>query len=328
MSDQQQPELLPMGVATVRKVRAQTRTWFAEHGAGGRWRRWIAGGLVWTVLAGSTLFVLRQFTADDPADVVHAVLDARLAADEREWPVAEARAAAARAAADAFTLDPDTQSDATPTIGGVSAQGTVRQTVETVTAGQVQILDADRATVRVAAHVLTLRTVAGEGFDTEPTETATRSWRWLAVPVEIVAGVPAVVGAPVEVAPDAAPDVDGHSGGDTDQQFTADTADLAEAIFAAWSGDSRTALDALTDGSVPLLASDVDLAAVERWEVATVERRSVNAGAPDVRVGFAEVTWIYADATEGRQRYEVHLSQTDGRWEAVHIGPAHRLADQ
>jgi hypothetical protein len=319
----------PIGVKTTRRVRHAA----ALRAAGGRWALWSLRAFVWTVLIGAALLLVRQIAAPSTVEVVDAALDQRLAADARDWPVDEARDLAVRTVTDALTLPTahDSPGGAGPAVE--PGRDTLAQTVQTVTPGRVEVLDADRATVHLGVRLHTV--TAGEdleergqtptdGGDAERVEPEVMEhWRWVAVPVvRDDTGRVTAAGGLVEIPPP--PTVELPVGRfEPDSALTDETRELAEALFAAWAGDSRTTLDALTDSSIPLLASDVELDAVEGWRVARPPSRGTNTGRPTELTGEADVAWLQPGGTRSVQTYTVHLARDGERWHVTHLGPAH-----
>lgn len=292
----------PIGARTATRARRAV----AVRAAGGRWATWVLRTLVWAVLVGAALLVVRQALSPPTAQLVDAAVDERLEGQSADWPVDHARAIAARAATQALTIEEPTAGDDGPPL---------TQTVEALVPGAVETVDDRHATVELGVQIAT--TVD----DPEAPQTL-RHWRWVAVPVTYDGGH-IVAGEPVEMPPPAdverpIPDVE------VDAARTDETRELADALFAAWSGESRAALDALTDGSVSLLPGDVELVEVHTWRVAEPPRRGVNTGRPDHLDAQAEVTWRQPGGAHARQVYAVHLERDAAdRWRVTDLGPAH-----
>jgi hypothetical protein len=326
-TDRELPE--PIGVKTTRRLRHAV----ALRAAGGRWALWSLRAFVWAVLIAAALLLVRQIAAPSTVEVVDAALDQRLAADARDWPVDEARDLAVRVVTDALTLPPDTSASHTAPMVE-PGRDTLAQTVQTVTPGRVEVLDADRATVHLGVRLHTV--MAGEDLDTtgqtptdadgEPVEVereVVEHWRWVAVPIlRDPSGHVAAAGGLVEIPPPHTVELPAGRF-EPDSGLTDETRELAEALFAAWAGDSRTTLDALTDSSIPLLATDVELETVEGWRVARPPSRGTNTGRPTELTGEADVAWTQPGGTRSVQTYTVHLAREGERWHVTHLGPAH-----
>lgn len=309
----------PLVDAAIRR----TRTAVTTRTAGGRWRHCIVTAAAWTVMAAIIAAGWTIATTPPVVEVVDARLAERLANDERIWPVASARAVAARATVDALTYDPATNAvdgQARP----VPGQDRVRQTVETVTPGTVEARG-DQAVVAVSALVVTEATPPATDLDVAPAVDVRRRWRQVEVPVARTGGgTVTLAGQPVEVAAPAVAVPDPPNLPNVHRDLTDETDEFAEAVFAAWAGDSRAALDAVTDGSIPLLAEGVELERLAGWEVAPAVDRGRNQARPTELVGQAEVTWRHDGTVESTQTYRVGLVQdSGGRWQATGIGPAH-----
>ncbi|WP_052665355.1 hypothetical protein [Nitriliruptor alkaliphilus] len=313
MSEHEVPERLDGG--PLHRLRTST----AARAAGGRWAVWVLRVVVWAILAGAALLLVRQVVAPSAAEVVDAALDTRLAGDVSEWPTDEARDAAVRAVANALALGEDD----TGTAGAAAASSpAMTQTVEVVTPGRVEIHGQDHATVYLAARVLTATLVPDGDEDAGPA--TSRSWRWLAVPViydgEVVTaaeGMVEVPPPPTELPTEQRPRRELNS------QLTAETHDVAAAFFAALTGESRAALDALTDGSIPLLSSDVELEEFAAWRVA--EPDVASAGRPQALSAEADVVWVRPGGLVDSQTYAVDLHRKGERWQITDIGPVHAV---
>lgn len=302
MSDSRRDLPQPIGAKTATRARRAV----AVRTAGGRWATWALRTLVWAVLVGAALLLVRQALAPPTTQVVDAAVDERLEGQSADWPVDHARAIAARAATRALTLEePTAGADGPP----------LTQTVEALVPGAVDTIDDEHATVELGVQVATM-------VDDPERPEALRHWRWVAVPVTHD-GERIVAGEPVEMPPPAdverpIPDVD------VDTALSDETRELADALFAAWAGESRAALDALTDGSVSPLSGDVELVEVHTWRVAEPPRRGVNTGRPDHLDAQAEVTWQRPGGAHARQTYAVHLERDAAdRWRVTDLGPAH-----
>lgn len=301
---------MPLGGRTWRRLRTRT----ADRAAGRRWAVWLLRALIWAVLVGAALLLVRQVVAPSAAEVVDVALAERLAGDDRTWPTDEARDAAAREVTEVLTIDPNGPSDGAVVTAG---EQPVTQTVQTVTPGRVEVLDDRRATVHLGVRVAT---VTGVDDDAQTVE----HWRWVAVPVVRHDGTVSATDQLVEVPPPPQFDHDTRDRREVSSTLTDETADLADALFAAWAGDSRAALDALTDSSVPLLAGDLDLEEVTGWRVLEPPTRGVNTGPAQSLEAHADVTWIQPGGARASQTYRVDLERSsDDRWRITHLGPTH-----
>jgi hypothetical protein len=313
VSQNEVPE--PLGAKTWRGIRTRA----AARAAGGRWAVWVLRVVVWAILTGASLLLVRQVVAPSAAEVVDAALDARLASAVSEWPTEEARDAAVRVAADALALGED-GADAVGTVTAAASPAT--QSVEVVTPGRVEVHDEARATVYLAARVRTATHEPGEGEESGPQ--TSRSWRWLAVPVvydgEVVA---ASAEGMVEVPPPAESPAEQRPSRELNNRLTAETRDVAAAFFAALTGESRAALDALTDGSIPPLSGDVELEELAAWRVAEPESRGVGTGRPQTLSAEADVVWVRPSGLVDAQTYAVELHLNGDRWQVAEIGPVH-----
>lgn len=301
---------MPLGARTWRRLRTST----ADRAAGRRWAVWLFRALIWSVLAGAALLLVRQVVAPSAAEVVDVALAERLAGDERTFPTDQARDAAVREVADAFTFEPDGDADAAAVTAGDQP---LSQTVQTITPGRVEVLDDRRATVHLGVRVATVT-----GTDDEPQ--AIEHWRWVAVPVIHHDGTVSATDGLVEVPPPPEFDQGRRDRAEVSSSLTTETREIADALFAAWAGDSRAALDALTDSTIPLLANDVDLEEVEAWRVIEPRSRSVNAGPPRVLEAEADVVWTQPGGAQASQTYRVDLERSgDDRWLITDLGPIH-----
>lgn len=314
MSQHGVPE--PFGAKTWRHIRTGT----AARAAGGRWAVWVLRIAVWAVLAGASLLLVRQVVTPSAAEVVDAALEARLASDSRDWPTDEARDAAVRLVADALTLEDDT-ADAGLGSAVTASAGPVTQTVEMITPGRVEILDEQRATVYLAARVRTVSNVPTDEQDAGPH--TLRSWRWLAVPVIYDGQAVAAADGMVDVPPPPEPVAEHRPTRELSNQLTAETRDIAAAFFAALTGESRAALDALTDGSIPQLLGHVELEELSGWRVTEPESRGVGTGPPQTLTAEADVIWSQPGTTATEQTYAVRLDRAGERWQITDVGPVH-----
>jgi len=289
----------------------------AMRAAGGRWAVWVLRTLVWAVLTGAALLLVRLALAPSAAQLVDTAVDRRLAGQALDWPDDEARAAASHHVADALTLHDGGQASTSRDASSLDASSEVTQVVETVAPGRVEIIDEVRANVEVAARV---RTVVGQGSDAE----VQRHWRWVAVPVIRTESTVVAAGGLTEIPPPPAMDLPTPTIGEVDSSLTTETRDLAQALFTAWGDESRTALDALTDGSIPLLSADIEFVEVERWQVARPSAGGIDENEPTHLSGQADVTWRQPGDVLTRQTYAVQLERDAAdRWRVTDLGPAH-----
>lgn len=313
MSHHEVPE--PLGARSLRRLRTNV----AARAAGGRWAVWVLRIVVWTILAGASLLLVRQVVAPSAAEVVDAALDTRLASDVSEWPTDEARDAAVRVVTDALTLE-----DEDAGVGVTPLASASTQSVEVVTPGRVEIHDDSHATVYLSAQVRTATQVADDEQD--PARQASRYWRWLAVPVAYDGEVVVATDGMVEVPPPAESlPAQERPSRELSNRFTAETRDVAAAFFAAMTGESRAALDALTDGSIPLLAAGIELEEFAAWRVAEPESRGVNTGRPQTLSAEADVVWLGPGGQAERQTYALELHRNGDRWLVTDIGPVHAV---
>lgn len=312
MSQHEVPE--PLGAKSLRRLRTST----AARAAGGRWAVWVLRVVVWAILAGASLLLVRQVVTPSAAEVVDAALDTRLAGDESEWPTDEARDAAVRAVADALALG---EEDAGAAGTATASASPVTQIAEVITPGRVEIHDGEHATVHLAARVRTATRPPDDEEDAGP-RTA-RSWRWLAVPVIFDGEVVAAADGMVEVPPPAELPAEQRPSRELNNQLATETRDVAAAFFAAMAAESRAALDALTDGSIPLLSGDIELEEFAGWRVAEPESRGVGTGRPQHLSAEADVVWLQPGGLVEPQTYAVELHLKGERWQITDIGPVH-----